>query len=72
MPGMVHGVAGGALASATATGGHANAITLSTTAAQILGPNGQRQSIVFMTSLGHRLCGPGSYCHWRTIDPVAR
>jgi hypothetical protein len=45
---MVHGVAGGALAAATATGGHANAITLGTTAGPIIGTNGGRQNIVFM------------------------
>jgi hypothetical protein len=45
--GGVFGHAGSPLTGATATGGHANAITLGTTAAQIIGTNGQRQSILF-------------------------
>jgi hypothetical protein len=44
---MVHGVAGGALASATGNGGKIWPITLGTTAAPIIAVNGQRQSIMF-------------------------
>jgi hypothetical protein len=43
----VRAVAGGVLASQTATGGHAIPVTLSTSTSQIIGTNGQRLSIVF-------------------------
>jgi hypothetical protein len=40
--------AGAALTGATATGGHANAITLGTSPVQVIPVNGQRQSLMFM------------------------